>query len=475
LARYLLVPASMLVSSCAWLLPSRTLAVSILALARVAGATGTAAPPAMTLPEAIAYARAHHPSIASSRARVAVATASAEIPRARWLPTAAVGLEILVGTTNNTTASYTALPGIALPRIGATKVTSEGAWGPRPSTVAALGIGQELFDFGRIAAWSAASDALVRAERFGVDSNRLSVDLGVSQGYFAVLGAHEIVKASDQAYERARAHRDEAAAKVTAGLRPAIDLTRASADFARYEVGRTRARGGLLAAQGAFAAAVGMSGSVLDARGEPPPLGALPPLSTVLDVVISRHPDLARQLSRIDAAAAEARAIESDGRPEASLGASLSGREGGAEPSSGEPGRFNGWIPDVPNWDVAVTLAWPFLDGVRSARVRAAEERARTAQAELAVTRSELLASARDLYATVQLADASLLSLQHASDAAHANYAQAEARFQGGLATTVELADAEALRTQAEIELAIGRFELFRARATLSRLMAERP
>jgi len=58
-------------------------------------------------------------------------------------------------------------------------------------------------------------------------------------------------------------------------------------------------------------------------------------------------------------------------------------------------------------------------------------------------------------------------------DAAHANYAQAEARFKAGLGTSLELADAEAVRTDAEIQLAIGRFEALRARAVLGRLTAE--
>ena len=63
--------------------------------------------------------------------------------------------------------------------------------------------------------------------------------------------------------------------------------------------------------------------------------------------------------------------------------------------------------------------------------------------------------------------------LHHAVQAGVANYDQADARFSGGLGNAVELADAEEVRTQAEIQLALGTFDLARARATLGRIVAE--
>jgi outer membrane protein len=73
------------------------------------------------------------------------------------------------------------------------------------------------------------------------------------------------------------------------------------------------------------------------------------------------------------------------------------------------------------------------------------------------------------------VAKSALPGLERAAEAARANYAQFEARFQSGLADAVELADAEALRTQAEINLIIVRFELARARVAFGRAIAEEP
>ena len=63
----------------------------------------------------------------------------------------------------------------------------------------------------------------------------------------------------------------------------------------------------------------------------------------------------------------------------------------------------------------------------------------------------------------------SLQALGAAAEAARQNYDQASARFRVGLSTSVDLADAESLRTEAEIQLVMGRFEVARARAQLNR------
>ena len=68
---------------------------------------------------------------------------------------------------------------------------------------------------------------------------------------------------------------------------------------------------------------------------------------------------------------------------------------------------------------------------------------------------------------------ASAWLVEHA--ATKPSQAQVEARFQTGLADAVELADAEALRTQAEIDLIVGQFDLARARVGFGRAIAEEP
>jgi len=127
----------------------------------------------------------------------------------------------------------------------------------------------------------------------------------------------------------------------------------------------------------------------------------------------------------------------------------------------------------VPNWDVGVVLTWPLFDGVVSARKSASRAEEQVRREEIGLVHQEEVAAVREAYVAVDVARAALPGLRRAVDAAKANYDQADARFRAGLGTSVELADAEAVRTDADIQLALGEFDLARARAAFGRTIAE--
>jgi outer membrane protein TolC len=438
--------------------------------AAIAGAPPVAA---MTLDQALTYARAHQPSLQSAIARVAAAAAAGRIARAQWLPSFGATLQAIEGTTNNTTASYLGVREVAIPRIGGTPVKSGGTFEPSASTLAAIGLAQEVFDFGRIAAQAAVADVATEAEGYRADAERLRVELLVKETYYAVHGARSILRAAEDAYARARLHRDMAAAAVKSGLHAPIELTRAEADLTRFDVGRIRAGGGLETARVVFAAAVGYDDRALDAAGDPPPLRPAPARDAGLKRALERDPALQEARARVRGAEAATRAISAELRPDLALTATFSERGGAATPSNGPLSPDRGPLPVVPNWDVGLVARWPLYDPVVAARRRAADTRVDVARADLSSLSRQEIAAVQQAYVTVEIARATLGGLQHAVDAARANYAQAEARFKAGLGTSLELADAEAVRTDAEIQLAVGSFELLRARAGLARLLAE--
>ena len=425
------------------------------------------------LQDAVDYAEAHQPSLKAALDRVKVAEADAQVPRASWLPRSAFVGEILEGTANNTTASTLATQDVALPRIGGTRTVDTGAWSPSPSTLAAISIGQELFDFGRIAVQSAASDANVTRERYRAAAERLSIALVVKESYFAVQGAKAVLRAAQDGDERTRVHRDLAEAAVRTGLFAPIERTRAEADLARFDVNRMRAEGGVASAQVVLAAAVGVPDRMLDAAEALSPIPPMPSLERAISDAAAHDPVLQEARALLAAQQAITRAIGVEMRPDILLTGTFSGRAGGAKPSAGSEARYGGWLPDVPNWDVAFILRWPLFDGTIAARQRASSARERGLQSDLeAIVQQEVTAIQR-VYVQAEVARASLASLARSVEAARSNYAQAEARFKAGLGTALELADAEYLRTDAEIQLAGGQFELSRARAVLGKLMAE--
>jgi outer membrane protein TolC len=466
----------------------RMLAASCVVLAAIASTHALHAQPAtpaptrspstlrvMTLPEAVAFARAHQPQIRASLARVAARKAEAEVPRAQWLPTAGVTAQLFGATANNTTGTYVS-PGsfMDIPRVGGTRSVRTGSWQPYPSTFVGAGATQELFDFGRIAAQAAASDAMVDVERQRASSSLLDVTFDVEEAYFAVFAAKAIVKASEDAYDRSQAHRDLAKAGVATGLRPPIELTRAEADLAHFDIGRIKARGSLTVAQTVLAATVGVEDEALDAAATPPTVSEMPALSAAIQRAVTQDPRMREAIARLKAQEETTRAVGAELRPDLSLTATLSGRAGGATPSgNGEIPTGDGWIPGVANWNIGAVLSWPLFDGTVNARKDASRAAEQVRHEEIAVVKHEQAALVREAYGAVEVARATLPGLERAVEAGRANYLQADARFKAGIATSIELADAEAIRTSAEIQLALGQFELARARAAFGRTIAE--
>lgn len=428
----------------------------------------------MALSEAVAYARAHQPAIRAALARVLAQKAEAEVPRAQWAPVVGVTGQVFGATANNTTGTYVTPSFMDIPRIGGTRVTSTGSFQPYASTFVGVGALQELFDFGRIAAQSAAADALVDVESQRARGETLDISFDVEEAYFAVFAAKSIIKASEEAFERSRAHRDLAKAGVDAGLRNPIELTRAEADLTRFDIGRIRARGGLAVAEGVLAATVGVPDAALDVAAAAPTPAEMPALALAIQQAAARDPRILQALAQLKASEERTRAIGAERRPDLSLTSTISGRAGGAAPSgNGSPADGNGWLPYVPNWDVGLVFSWPLFEPTVNARTNASRAHEQVRREEIALARQQQISAIRLAFGAVDVARTTLPGLQRAVEAGRANYAQADARFRAGLGTSIELADAEAVRTEAEIQLVLGQFELARTRAMFGRAIAE--
>ena len=346
-------------------------------------------------------------------------------------------------------------------------------WGRDTSTITAIGLRQEIFDFGRIAAFQSFADAQVATERARLDATRLDVAYAVENGYDAVLASKGIREAAEAAFRRAQVNLAMATAGVKAGLREPIELTRAEADLSRFDLARIRAHAGVITAQSAFAAVVGVPDLMLDATGETADAGPVPTLDEAISMALARDPVLRERRELLAVQRASTQMIAAELHPDLSLTATLSR---GVEAQPRRAGRRRpdgGWNPNVPNWDGGIVFSWPLLDF----GVRAREDQSRSLQyarnAEFEETRATVTAGVQQAYVDLVSAQQTLPSLEKQASAAQANYAQADARFKAELGTSVELADAQALLTEAQVQLAIGRYQLARARAELARAIAE--
>jgi outer membrane protein len=433
------------------------------------------APLAMTLPDSLSYAHAHQPLIRAGLARVAARAEEAKVPGAQWLPTVGVTGQVLGGTANNTTASYVTSGVLDIPRIGATSASLSATWKPYPSTLVGAGITQEAFDFGRISAERAAADALVVVEKQQAAVVLLDVDFAVEEAYFAVFAARGVLKASEDAYTRVKVHRDLAKGGVDSGLRSPIELTRAEAELARYDIGRIRAAGGVSIAQTILGASIGAPDTNVDVAGEAPRPRDMPSLADAMRRAAARDPRVLQALARIKADEERTHAIGAELRPNVSLTGTFSGRAGGAPASGDTASKLDGvgWLPYVPNWDVGLVIEWPIFEGMVVARRSASRASEQVSREDLDVVREQQVATIERTYTSYEVARKALPGLEQSVTASRANYEQADARFRAGLGTAVELADAEDLRASSEINLSLGQFDLARARAAFGRAIAE--
>ena len=428
---------------------------------------------AMSLREAIQFARIHQPSLQAARARVAVAREQAQLPRAAWAPRVVAGAELVVGTNNNTTASFGGPLGFDVPRIGGTPANAPASYAPQPSSLAGIGLRQEIYDFGRLSAQARALDLFARAADEDAQLADLDLALFVEESFYAVAGAHGVLRASEAAVKRATEHRDWAKARVAAKMAPPVDQVRAEADLARFDVDRVRAQGAVTSAQAVLAAAIGAPDAAIDTGADDVTYPSAPALDVTVRELGEREPSLRAAKDVLVAQRAVTSSIERELLPDVSLSAGLSGRAGGSAVTGQSTPAGGGWIPDVPNYDAMVVLSWPLFDRTVSVRAETSRRIEHVRTAELDAQRERLRGLAAQSYVDLEVAQSALPALQRAVDAATANEQQVDARFKNGVSTAVELADAEALLTESEIQLAIGQFQLARARARVARVLAE--
>ncbi|MCA1665210.1 MAG: TolC family protein, partial [Myxococcales bacterium] len=174
------------------------------------------------------------------------------------------------------------------------------------------------------------------------------------------------------------------------------------------------------------------------------------------------------------AARAKKRAVELTYLPRLDLFASLWTRGSGLTSGTLPPSPGDGLVPDTPNWLTGLVLSWPALELV-TVRARARVEAAQIKVAD-ARKREVIQAVQTQIDEARQILDAARKEAANtpiALNAARAAESQAGARYRAGLATVVEVAEAQRLLAQAEIEDAVARLGIRRAELLLARSIGD--
>jgi outer membrane protein TolC len=423
------------------------------------------APPGLrlTLEEAVAFALDNHPTLRAAQARERAADARVDEARAAELPDLGVTAELNRSSSNAVAGSFFPAPGFPLVS-GAPKSRSLDA-GVFQSGVSVWA----TWDVTSFVRQSAAVD-VAGAERTSAAAasadRKLAVEVAVADAFLGLVAAHEAVNAARASVNRARVLTSTVQPLVEQQLRPGVDAARAQAELALAQTLLSRAEQTEEVRRAQLAQALGAAGRHVEAI----PGGLLAPVGNVSVPATpsADHPLLAERDAEILRADREKRATALEYLPRVSLLASLWLRGSGLGPAPGPIA--GGVIPDTPNWAAGVVASWSVLDlpevGAKN-RVASARQAVATAkrdEAKLALT-GELAAARAQFLGAVRVAQ----NTAPAVAAARAASSQAKARYEAGLAPVIDVADAQRLLAQAELEDVVARVEVRRALLLVAR------
>ncbi len=417
-----------------------------------------------TLEEAVDFALKNYPSVRASMERVSAADAGVGLARTNYLPRADMLWQGNRASRNN-------ILGLLLPNSVIASVSgpvlpstsSQGVWG----SAAGLLFSWEPFDFGRRRTETEAARSARNRARAEAGVTRLDVAIGTVNAYLTLLAAEQTVRAAQADVERRQVLAKSVGVLVENQLRPGADASRASAELARANAGLARARQQQEVSRAALADILGIADSGVEVQEGP--LAAAPPQTVAGTNGVAAHPVAEAQQARVQEVRSEVHVLERSYYPKFNLQSAVYGRGSGANTDGTFAGGTNGLGIDRTNWALGLTVTFPLLDTF-PIRERTAIQAA-TARAEAAGYEQAL----QDLTGQLRKAEASLEGARHVAEATPVELAaardtenQERARYQAGLATIVDISDAQSLLVQAEIDDALARLAVWQNLASVA-------
>lgn len=417
----------------------------------------TASPESLTINDAIQFALKNYPAIRERRARAQAAEETVGVARTAYLPRLDMVWQENRATTNNVFGlllPQSIIPPISGPVLG-TK-SYDGVWG----SAAGVLLSWEAMDFGQRKARIDVAHAQSSAAKAGTALTELDVASAAADAFLTVLAADEGVRAARANADRLQVFANAVRTLTQNQLRPGADQSRAEAELA---LARNQLSHAVQAADLARA-------SLADAIGAPAssPQLVAGPLTTLPDVTTGpidakAHPAAKADEARLESVRAIERGLDRAYYPTITLGSAFFGRGTGAD-VPGLPSSGNGAWPNVPNWAIGAQVkfaAFDFFTINARKRVEAQNELAETARYEQTI--QSLTTQERKAQALLKAATEIARNTPVEREAATAGENQARARYQNGLASVTEVAEAQRLLAQAEADDAVARLGVWRA------------
>ena len=436
--------------------PAILLAVALLPCLSTAQ-TSDPPPKVLTLEDALDYALQHYPAVRASLEQVAAARAGITLARAQYLP-------FLNGVYQDSRATQNQVAGIWLPTLITPTVegpvgasSAQSYWGNQ----AAMLFSWEPFDFGLRSATAGGARSAADKSTADLAVTRLQVATAVGNYFLSALATHQAVVAAQANVDRWQVFDQSVHTLVENALRPGADASRADAQLALAKTQLYQAQAAEQAALATLAALMGMAGN--EVRLEAGKLLRLPPVDSLPRVAPADNPLARDQMAAVRQVQAQEKVLNRTDYPRIFLGTEAFGR-GSEVPNNGSIiGNWNGLAPGRGNWVAGLTITFPNIFDIKGlgAEKQMAKANERSQQALYDKTIQDLTGQVRA--ALAQLKSAQLVAQQTPIElaAARASETQSRARYAASLATLVEVADAEGLLAQAEMDDAVARLNVW--------------
>lgn len=299
-----------------------------------------------------------------------------------------------------------------------------------------------------------------------VDAAALDLATAVAIAYYERLAAEGMAQVAADTVVQVATHVKLAEARLASGVAARYDVLKARTEKAEADLLLVRARGTLRVTEGALARTMGLPVALslaIEPMPEDVPAQALSDVRRLAAVALEQRPELRAARARIESRRAELRVATAGYLP--SVGAAADVGLGAAS-----------LVPDRGRWTVGLGVSVPLFEGLLTParRARASAEEARALD-EHALTQQDVefeVWTAATRFGEAQEARAAAAILVASADE---SARVADGMYRNGVASIIELVDAQAAQTAARNRRVLAILDFHAAAARLARALGQQP
>ena len=307
-----------------------------------------------------------------------------------------------------------------------------------------------VYTGGRTDALERAAQAEATATGSDLEATRLDLRLEVARAYWALVTARDTVRVLEAALATADRSLVDVRNRVEAGLLPPNDVSRSQSQRARQELLLIEARGRVESVSVDLRRLIGLTDAQAIDPADPleTPSGTTAEAPALITEALAKRPELAALTSREDGVEARIDAIAATRKPTVAIAT-------GVDWARPNPRIFPRQAAWEDSWDVSLNVSWQFWDSGRAAAERSeAQFQATSLRERKAEVETQIRADVQKQLVELASSRAALAPARLAVTSAQETNRVIDDRFEAGVATTLDVLDAQLSVLQAELDRA---------------------